>query len=159
MPTNISDETATLLDAFCRAWMRDREVTEPPSDAVAASPDPATDAATRAWLFALDEIKPNTATVVVAPVKPRRSPLPRTITKRPSKVRAVDGKTAYEYRSNEYITIAQRRFPVVEIEANPVRIWLTEKEAKEVSAIASWRGQTAGRTKHRTIHTTIASKE
>lgn len=143
MTTTMSEHTATLLDSFCRSWLLDREAGAIPPVAVAVP----------VGLFDMTAAEP-TPEAPAAPLKPRRKPLPRTITLRPSKVRAMDGRTAYEYRSNEYITIAQRRFPAVEIEANPVRIWLTENEAREVSAIASWRGQTAGRTKHRTIPST-----
>jgi len=86
-------------------------------------------------------------------VAKRRRALPRLWANRPHIVRA-DGQTAALYASNEYVAIARKTYKAAEYGDSPPCVWLTETESKAVSAIATYRGQTAGRTKARTPPTT-----
>lgn len=128
----MSPPTRDLFAAFCRAFLADLadDGTPPePAQLQLMLPPPAV------------EPQPEPATK-------RRQALPRTPTLRPSRVRA-DGRTAYKYMSNEYIAIARIGESAAEYDDAPPCVWLTESEHANVSAIATYRGQTAGRSKSR----------
>lgn len=132
----MSPHARDLFAAFCRAFLADLGDDGPPPTQLPLMPPPA-------------------APVVVAPepAAKRRQALPRTHAHRPAIVRG-DGQTARLYLSKEYIGIARTTVKAAEYGDSPPCVWLSEDEHKAVSAIATYRGQTAGRTKARTPPTT-----
>jgi len=134
----MTPETTELFAAFCRAFIADLDrPAQQMQLPIVAPPDEA-----EAPIAAEPEI-----------VAKRRRALPRLWSNRPHIVRA-DGQTAALYASNEYVAIARKTYKAAEYGKSPPCVWLTEAESKAVSAIATYRGQTAGRTKARTPPTT-----